>query len=1087
MNAEATQELQAPRLPLRSCMLTSAMRMAIALSTLTVAQADLVGHWITGAPNLTETSGAHPAGRHDGVAVGGNAAALAFSNDVPTGFNGQSLNLSAGNVGVLVANSATTDAGYVPTYDDGVRTHLTVTFWAKGFPGTWNPWVSKRGENGIGWQVRRFSNSSGACFTIRGLDEDDGGGSPINVNDSPPKWRHYAAVWDEERQSRTLYVDGIYSHEVNNSFDQSMVLAANKHLAIGTRQSGGEEFEGFFPGLLFDVRIYNHALSESEVIDLIPPAVPPSLVATPGNLKVALSWTPVFGAHSYTVWTKNTVTNVEQTNTVIEPPFIKTALTNGVPYLFKVRANIGGNSSPYSAEIGATPSLGTAKDILTFTFPYLGPATISGTTILKQVPLDTDVTELGPEYTHSPVASGDAEFPSGTYRDFTTPQSYTITAEDGSTKTYTVQITRTAPVTFDFNTGLQGWSQKFPNIAAGSIMENGALGSGHDAGETRFGRSPEFLLNNSGPLTFQLDGGQSPLGAPHVGPAEIPELAIDSGGFGGVALRDVAANTYVLSKSRFGNGGGFQEYHFTVEEIAPFANNNRRYTLDYLDYNKGGWGWTYLDNVSIPGALTPAADITSISLFGSPGGIGPSTITLHAPFGTSLAALAPVYSLSPGATCDKPSGSPQNFTSPVIYQVTSSDQLTTRSYTVTVTVLPDPSTALVGQWITGANHLKDTSGHAPAGTHDGIAVGTNAAALTYNADDVPLSFSGSSLDLRAGNVGVMIQNTVATDPAYRSTFDDPLRSQFTVTLWAKGFPGTWAPWVSKGGEDGVGWQIRRMANESIAGLTVRNVDNVDGFGSSLNVNDNPPKWRHFAGVWDQATGNRALYIDGVLSHDATNTLGQVMTLATSKHLALGARQTASDTFDAYFSGLLFDVRIYNQALFASQVQSVMTTSTVIQPPEAKIRAFGLPNHPATLAGNVITWQLPLTTNLTALAPTITTTGATTVPASGTTRDFTTPQIYTVTSSDSQTRAYTVKIVLGSTFNDGTLEGWHNRVWDASAEAWVDLPPNVTTLPATINEGLLQPESIDNGLFETTGGAVESNGHHDSHLNTLWLR
>src|SRR6516165_6385172 len=54
------------------------------------------------------------------------------------------------------------------------------------------------------------------------------------------------------------------------------------------------------------------------------------------------------------------------------------------------------------------------------------------------------------------------------------------------------------------------------------------------------------------------------------------------------------------------------------------------------------------------------------------------------------------------------------------------------------------------------------------------------------------------------------------------------------------------------------------------------------------------------------------------------------------------------------------------------------------------------------------------------------------------------------------------------FNNGTLQGWHNRVWDISANngngGWVDLDPNVTKLPLNINSGALQPASTDDQLF-----------------------
>jgi autotransporter-associated beta strand protein len=87
-----------------------------------------------------------------------------------------------------------------------------------------------------------------------------------------------------------------------------------------------------------------------------------------------------------------------------------------------------------------------------------------------------------------------------------------------------------------------------------------------------------------------------------------------------------------------------------------------------------------------------------ILAFGPGAMIGPvvanvAAISWDVPFGSNPAALSPTFSLSSGAVCDKNSGSTQNFTSPVQYTVTSSDNLITNIYTVTVVVsVPPPVT-----------------------------------------------------------------------------------------------------------------------------------------------------------------------------------------------------------------------------------------------------------------------------------------------------------------------------------------------------------------------------------------------------------
>ena len=79
----------------------------------------------------------------------------------------------------------------------------------------------------------------------------------------------------------------------------------------------------------------------------------------------------------------------------------------------------------------------TTKDILTFASSF-GPATISGNNITVLAPVGMAVTALSPTFTHNGASASPS---SGSPRDFTNPQTYTVTAVDGSTNTYTVTVT----------------------------------------------------------------------------------------------------------------------------------------------------------------------------------------------------------------------------------------------------------------------------------------------------------------------------------------------------------------------------------------------------------------------------------------------------------------------------------------------------------------------------------------------------------------------------------------------------------------------------------------------------------------------
>jgi len=79
------------------------------------------------------------------------------------------------------------------------------------------------------------------------------------------------------------------------------------------------------------------------------------------------------------------------------------------------------------------------KDMLTFLFPSLGHAEISGTNVNLNVLYGTAVKSLAPVYTMPALAAGSPA--SGSVGDFTHPKTYTITAQDGSTKAYRVSVT----------------------------------------------------------------------------------------------------------------------------------------------------------------------------------------------------------------------------------------------------------------------------------------------------------------------------------------------------------------------------------------------------------------------------------------------------------------------------------------------------------------------------------------------------------------------------------------------------------------------------------------------------------------------
>ena len=118
-------------------------------------------------------------------------------------------------------------------------------------------------------------------------------------------------------------------------------------------------------------------------------------------------------------------------------PASGTSLNFSGPQNYTVSAS-GFPDKTYKVTVTKAPA-SSDKNITSFVFPGLPTTTISTNTVSVTVPFGTAVANLSPTFTTSPLASGSPA--SGAARNFSSPQTYTITAEDSSPKTYTVSVT----------------------------------------------------------------------------------------------------------------------------------------------------------------------------------------------------------------------------------------------------------------------------------------------------------------------------------------------------------------------------------------------------------------------------------------------------------------------------------------------------------------------------------------------------------------------------------------------------------------------------------------------------------------------
>lgn len=109
---------------------------------------------------------------------------------------------------------------------------------------------------------------------------------------------------------------------------------------------------------------------------------------------------------------------------------------------------IGTSEKPVYYGVGTRALLSDKKDLLSFELLNLDPqitGSISGTNVTLTVPFGTNVTALRPTFTHSSkskvLVSGKEQISGVSTQNFSTAKTYTVQAEDKTTKNYTVNVT----------------------------------------------------------------------------------------------------------------------------------------------------------------------------------------------------------------------------------------------------------------------------------------------------------------------------------------------------------------------------------------------------------------------------------------------------------------------------------------------------------------------------------------------------------------------------------------------------------------------------------------------------------------------
>jgi predicted extracellular nuclease len=300
----------------------------------------------------------------------------------------------------------------------------------------------------------------------------------------------------------------------------------------------------------------------------------------------------------------------------------------------------------------------TEANILTYTVAGVNATIDNGThTITATVPYTTDITNLVATFTLSDGATakvGAVDQVSGvTANDFTSPVTYTVTAQNGTTtQDWVVTITKAAEPNHE------------ANITAYSI--NGVDG-----------------VINSGDYTISVT---------------LPY---------GTDVTNLVA-TFTLSTNATAKVGG-------VDQVSGTTPNDFTNPVTYTVTAEDGTStqdWVVTVTVT---PASSAKDITSFTISGQVSStidavVG--TVAVVMPYGTNVTALTPTIEVSQFATIDPASGVAQDFTNPVTYTVTAQDN-STKAWIVTVTVQPASNDATVSSTVYTVSNVDGTITNVP--------------------------------------------------------------------------------------------------------------------------------------------------------------------------------------------------------------------------------------------------------------------------------------------------------------------------------------------------------------------------------------
>ena len=282
------------------------------------------------------------------ISGNGNNGTISGATWTASGKYGNALVFNGGNALVTINNSASLQLGTAMTLEAWVNPSVVNNAWRDViYKGNDNYFLE--GTSGDGGVPVVGGTFGGSDVALNGA-----GVLPVNT------WTHLAATYDGT--TMRLYVNGV---QVASQAQTGAMAASTNPLQIG----GDSLYGQFFQGTIDEVRIYNVALTAAQIQtdmntpvppDTQPPSAPMNLVATAlDGSQIELSWTVStdnIGVTGYLVERQDPGSSgFAQIATVTGTNYLDIGLAGSTNYSYRVRAtDAAGNLSAYSPVASAT-------------------------------------------------------------------------------------------------------------------------------------------------------------------------------------------------------------------------------------------------------------------------------------------------------------------------------------------------------------------------------------------------------------------------------------------------------------------------------------------------------------------------------------------------------------------------------------------------------------------------------------------------------------------------------------------------------------------------------------------------------------